>query len=116
MRFLTYSPAPRQFGALFMDVTERKQAEEKEGKELKETSFTNRILALFVVHDGDELFNRVLAVVQERWPANMGSLAISPNRATFSAPACQKCSTNAKLKVNAFTTRPRNGRACGLAR
>jgi PAS domain S-box-containing protein len=48
-----------------IDITERKLAEEKERKEHEETSFANRILRLFVEYEGDELFDRALAVVQE---------------------------------------------------
>ena len=55
-----------------VDITERKLAEERERKEHEETSFANRILALFVVHDGDELFDRVLAVVQETMASKHG--------------------------------------------
>jgi PAS domain S-box-containing protein len=55
-----------------IDITERNLAEVKERKEHEETSFANRILRLFVEHEGDELFDRALAVVQEGMASRHG--------------------------------------------
>jgi PAS domain S-box-containing protein len=67
-----YSPGTPYFATVFEDITERKQAEERERKEHEETSFANRILRLFVEHDGDELFDRALAVVLEGMASKHG--------------------------------------------
>jgi PAS domain S-box-containing protein len=67
-----YSPGMPHFATVFEDITERKQAEERERKEHEETSFANRILRLFVEHDGDELFDRALAVVLEGMASKHG--------------------------------------------
>ena len=63
---------PYRTVAVMQDITERKQAEERERKEHEETSLVNRILRLFVEHDGDELFDRALAVVQEGMASKYG--------------------------------------------
>jgi len=67
-----YSPGTPYFATVFEDITERKQAEERERQEHEETSFANRILRLFVEHDGDELFHRALAVVLEGMASKHG--------------------------------------------
>ena len=67
-----YSPGTPYFATVFEEITERKQAEERERKEHEETSFANRILRLFVEHDGDELFDRALAVVLEGMASKHG--------------------------------------------
>jgi len=66
------SGRPYRTVAVIQDITERKQAEERELKEHEETSLVNRILRLFVEHDGDELFDRALAVVQEGMASKHG--------------------------------------------
>jgi len=66
------SGQPYRTVAVIQDITERKQAEERELKEHEETSLVNRILRLFVEHDGDELFDRALAVVQEGMASKHG--------------------------------------------
>lgn len=60
-----YRPAPRQFAVLFTDISQRKQAEDQARKEQHETELANRIIGLFVEHEGVELFDEGLAVVQE---------------------------------------------------
>jgi signal transduction histidine kinase/CheY-like chemotaxis protein len=80
LRFRQVSAAPvrdawnRIIGSVSVvkDITERKQVEKRDRKEHEETSFANRILRLFVEHEGDELFDRVLAVVQEGMASKYG--------------------------------------------
>jgi len=63
---------PHQMWAIVRDITERKQAEEKAKKEHRETAFANRVLRAFVECEGDELFDRALAVVQEEMSSRHG--------------------------------------------
>ena len=51
--------------AIIVNMTERKQAEERERKEHERAIFANRVLSVFVEYEGDELFNQALAIVQE---------------------------------------------------
>jgi signal transduction histidine kinase len=49
----------------FLDITERKAAEQQLARENREIVLVNRILQVFAEADGDALFNRVLEIVQE---------------------------------------------------
>jgi PAS domain S-box-containing protein len=50
----------------------RRAAEERERLELRETAFDNRVLRAFVEYEGDEMFDRALAVVLEKMASKHG--------------------------------------------
>ena len=67
-----YPTADGGLSVYFRDVSDRKKAEERERREHLETAFANRVLRAFVEFEGDTLFDRVLAVVQEEMTSRHG--------------------------------------------
>ena len=67
-----YRPAENQFACVFLDVSVHAQAEERARKEHREAAFANRVLRAFVECEGNELFDRALAVVQEEMASTHG--------------------------------------------
>jgi len=80
----------RQFLGTFLDVTARKEAEERERLELRERTFANRVLRAFVECEGDELFARVLAVVQEEMSSRHGVFGYIPQPGHLFCPSLSK--------------------------
>jgi PAS domain S-box-containing protein len=80
----------RQFLGTFVDVTSRKEAEERERLERRETTFANRVLRAFVECEGDELFVQVLAVVQEEMSSRHGVFGYIPQPGHLFCPSLSK--------------------------
>lgn len=60
-----YQTAHGQFAVVFSDITARKATEQRLEQENREIALVNRILRVFTETTGDELFDQVLAIVQE---------------------------------------------------
>jgi PAS domain S-box-containing protein len=58
--------------AAAVDITERKRADDRARKEQRETAIANRLLAIFVEHDGEEMFHEALTVVREAMASQHG--------------------------------------------
>jgi len=68
----------------------RKQAEERERLEHRETMFANRILRAFVEFEGDELFDQALAVVQQEMASQQGVFGYIPQPGHLFCPSLSK--------------------------
>lgn len=60
------------FVGLNMDITDRKQADERAQQEHQQIAFANRVLSAFVEREGDDIFDQALAVVLEEMSSRHG--------------------------------------------
>jgi hypothetical protein len=72
--YAEFDEAGRWLGGfgIAQDITGRKEAEDRERREHEQTALANRILRVFVEHEGDEVFDRILGIVQERTASRHG--------------------------------------------
>lgn len=85
-----YRTAPGKFAAVFTDVTGRRQALERAAREHWETSLINRILWTFHEASGEELFDRVLGIVQESLHSRHGVFGYIPEPGHLYCPSLTK--------------------------
>ncbi|MBN1360133.1 MAG: PAS domain S-box protein [Sedimentisphaerales bacterium] len=81
---------PVRLIGLSQEITARKQAQEKERKELHETALANRILRVFTEQEGDELFDSVLKIVQEGLSSRHGIFGYIPESGHLVCPSLSK--------------------------